>query len=139
MPDRRSRPDYATLYKAADEGEPVSVEELRAAFLAAPDFDERMQQLAPLEQQALGMMVDEPLRLGAVGSAILNLYYGSLAGHYALVRFYEHVEAPESVTQHQVWVDKITKSIESAGDGSKEKPYPVISAAEAQAFLRIRA
>jgi TPR repeat protein len=132
------RPDYDTLYKAADDGEPVSVEELRDAFLAAPDFDQRMQQLAPLEQQALGMMVDEPLRLGAVGSAILNLYYGSLAGHYALVRFYQHVEAPDSVTQHQLWVDKITKSIETAGDGSKDRPYPVMSASEAQAFLRIR-
>ncbi len=132
------RPDYETLYKAADEGQNVSADELREAFLASPDFDQRMQDLAPLEQQALGMMVDEPLRLGAVGSAILNLYYGSLAGHYALVRFYEHVEAPDSVTQHQIWVDKITKSIESAGDGSKERPYPVMSSAEAQAFLRIR-
>ena len=36
------RPDYDTLYKAADDGEPVSVEELRDAFLAAPDFDQRM-------------------------------------------------------------------------------------------------
>ena len=131
-------PDYATLAQAADEGEAVSVDQLRAAFLAAPDFDQRMQQLAPLEQQALQMMVDEPLRLGAVGSAILNLYYGSLAGHYALVRFYEHVDAPDSVTLHQTWVDKITKSIELSGDGSRERPYPVISASEAQAFLKIR-
>jgi TPR repeat protein len=132
------RPDYATLAQAADDGKPVSVADLRAAFLAAPDFDKRMQQLAPLEQQALAMMVDEPLRLGAVGSAILNLYYGSLAGHYALVRFYEHVEAPDSVAQHQVWVDKITKSIELAGNGTREHPYPVMSASEAQAFLKIR-
>jgi len=131
-------PDYATLAKEADEGQNVSVAELRAAFLAAPDFDQRMQQLAPLEQQALQLMVDEPLRLGAVGSATLNVYYGSLAGHYALVRFYEHVDAPDSQAQHQRWVDKITKSIEEGGDGSREHPYPVISSSEAQAFLRIR-
>jgi len=130
--------DYATLSQAADDGKPVSVDELRAAFLAAPDFDQRMQKLAPLEQQALQMMVDEPLRLGAVGSAILNLYYGSLAGHYALVRFYEHVDSPDSVELHQTWVDKITKSIEQSGDGSRERPYPVISSSEAQAFLKIR-
>jgi len=132
------RPDYATLAKSADDGKDVSVAELRAAFLAAPDFDQRMQQLAPLEQQALQLMVDEPLRLGAVGSATLNVYYGSLAGHYALVRFYEHVDAPDSQAQHQVWVDKITKAIEQGGDGSREHPYPVISSSEAQAFLRIR-
>jgi len=130
--------DYATLSQAADDGKPVSVDELRAAFLTAPDFDQRMQKLAPLEQQALQMMVDEPLRLGAVGSAILNLYYGSLAGHYALVRFYEHVDSPDSVALHQTWVDKITKSIEQSGDGSRERPYPVISSSEAQAFLKIR-
>ncbi len=132
------RPDYATLAKAADDGENVSIDELRAAFLAAPDFEERMQQLAPLEQQALQLMVDEPLRLGAIGSATLNVYYGSLAGHYALVRFYEHVDAPDSQAEHQQWVDKITRSIERQGDGSREHPYPVISSSEAQAFLRIR-
>jgi len=131
-------PDYATLSKAADDGQPVSVDQLRAAFLAAPDFDQRMQQLAPLEQQALQMMVDEPLRLGAVGSTILNLYYGSLVGHYALVRFYQHVDSAETATMHQAWVDKITKSIEAAGDGSRDHPYPVISSSEAQAFLKIR-
>jgi len=130
--------EYTTLAKEADEGQNVSVADLRAAFLAAPDFDQRMQQLAPLEQQALQLMVDEPLRLGAVGSATLNVYYGSLAGHYALARFYEHVDAPDSQAQHQRWVDKITKSIEQGGDGSREHPYPVISSSEAQAFLRIR-
>jgi TPR repeat protein len=132
------RPDYETLAKAADDGQNVSVAELRAAFLAAPDFDQRMQQLAPLEQQALQLMVDEPLRLGAVGSATLNVYYGSLAGHYALTRFYEHVDAPDSQAQHQQWVEKITKAIEQGGDGSRDHPYPVISSSEAQAFLRIR-
>lgn len=131
-------PDYTTLAKAADAGEPVSVDELRAAFLAAPDFDERMRELAPLEQQALQLMVDEPLRLGAVGSAILTLYYGSLPGHYALKHFYEHVEASDSVALHQAWIDRITKSIEQAGNGTREKPYPAISASEAEAFLRIR-
>ncbi len=131
-------PDYEALSKAADAGQSVSVEELRTAFLAAPDFDQRMQKLAPLEQQALQMMADEPLRLGAVGTAILNLYYGSLPGHLALVRFYEHVDAPDSVTLHQAWVDKITQSIEHSGDGSREHPYPVISSSEAQAFLKVR-
>ena len=36
-------------------------------------------------------MEDEPLRLGAVGSAILDLYYASLAGHQALAKFYGHL------------------------------------------------
>jgi TPR repeat protein len=131
-------PAYSVLAKSAEAGDPVSAEDLRAAFVAAPDFNDRLQELAPLEQQALQMMADEPLRLGAIGSAILNIYYGSLAGHYALVRFYEHVDAPESVVVHQAWLDKITAAIEHQGDGSRDKPYPVVSASEAEAFLRVR-
>ncbi len=131
-------PSYETLSKAADAGKTVSVEALRKAFFAAPDFDQRMQKLAPLEQQALQMMADEPLRLGAVGTAIVNLYYGSLSGHLALVHFYEHVDAPDSAALHQAWVDRITQSIEKAGDGTSDHPYPVISSSDAQAFLKIQ-
>jgi TPR repeat protein len=131
-------PDYATLVKAADAGEAVSAEALRAAFMAAPDFNARLQELTPLEQQALQMMADEPLRLGAMGGAILNIYYGSLAGHYALVEFYNHVDAPESATEHQAWLDKLTAAIEAGGDGSRDKPYRVVSATEAETFLRVR-
>jgi tetratricopeptide (TPR) repeat protein len=131
-------PDYATLAKAAEAGQPVSAAALRAAFMAAPDFNERLQKLTPLEQQALQMMADEPLRLGAMGSAILNIYYGSLAGHYALVEFYKRVDAPDSAAQHQAWLDKLTAAIEAGGDGSRDKPWPVVSATEAETFLRVR-
>ena len=76
--------------------------------------------------------------VGAVGSAILDVDYGSLTGHVALVRFYQHVDATDTAAEHQVWVDRIARSIEHAGDGSRSKPYPVISASEAQAFLKLR-
>ena len=131
-------PDYAPLVERAKAGEPIPLPELRGAFLATADFNERMQKLAPLERQAMQMLEDEPLRLGAIGSAILDLYYGSVAGHYALVKFYEHVEVPEAVASHRKWLDSITAAIESEGDGSREAPYPVISASEAQAFLKVR-
>jgi TPR repeat protein len=131
-------PPYSVLAKEAENGGPVSAEDLRAAFIAAPDFNDRLQQLAPLETEALAMMADEPLRLGAMGSAILNIYYGSLAGHYALVKFYGHVDATDSVTIHQMWLDKISAAIEKQGDGSRDKPYPVVSASEAETFLRVR-
>jgi TPR repeat protein len=131
-------PAYTVLAKEAESGAPVSAEDLRAAFIAAPDFNDRLQQLAPLETEALQMMADEPLRLGAMGSAILNIYYGSLAGHYALVKFYGHVDAPDSAAVHQAWLDKISAAIERQGDGSREKPYPVVSASEAETFLRVR-
>lgn len=131
-------PEYSVLAKEAESGAAVSAEDLRAAFIAAPDFNTRLQQLAPLETEALQMMVDEPLRLGAMGSAILNLYYGSLAGHYALVKFYEHVDAPDSVAVHQAWLDKIKAAILAQGDGSRERPYPVVSASEGETLLRVQ-
>jgi TPR repeat protein len=131
-------PPYSVLAKEAESGAPVSAEALRAAFIAAPDFNDRLQQLAPLETDALQMVADEPLRLGAMGSAILNIYYGSLAGHYALVKFYEHVDAADSVAIHQVWLDKITAAIQKQGDGSRDKPWPVVSASEAETFLRVQ-
>ncbi|MCE2502438.1 MAG: hypothetical protein J4G13_16550, partial [Dehalococcoidia bacterium] len=71
--------------------EPVDVASLRGAFLARPDFDERLRELVELEAQVLAAIDERPLRLGAVGSAILDLYYGSLAGHQALARFYDYV------------------------------------------------
>jgi hypothetical protein len=63
----------------------------------------------------------------------LNIYYGSLANHYALVKFYGHVDAEDSVAIHQV-ADKISAAIEKQGDGSRERPYPVVSASKPKHF-----
>jgi TPR repeat protein len=130
-------PDYEELATAVAAGERVSVEELRTAFLASPDFNERMQQLAPLERQAMQLLEDEPLRLGAVGSAILDIYYGSIAGHFAMLTFYEHVESEEGAAEHRTWIDRIDGAIRDAADGSRDAPFHVVSASEAQAFLRV--
>ena len=112
---------------------------LRAALLAAPDFDERLRQLTLLERQALALLADEPLRLGAIGSAILDSYYGSLTGHLALARFYREVEAAEQAALHDTWVAAITAAIEGSGDGGDEAPYEVLSSTAALAYLRASA
>lgn len=130
--------DYGSLAERAAAGEMVSVGDLRAAFLASPDFTERMRKLSPLEQQAIALMVDEPLRLGAVGAALLDVYYGSLAGHEALAAFYRHVDAPDAALVHEDWLARIRAYIEADADGSQQSPYPVISATEANAFLASR-
>ncbi|NJN52631.1 MAG: hypothetical protein HC809_13625 [Gammaproteobacteria bacterium] len=130
--------DYASLAQAADEGHEVAPEALRDAFLASPDFNERMEKLSLLEQQALQQMVDEPLRLGGTGSAILDIYFGSLAGHLALAQFYEHLGEAESSATHQAWVERIRVAMERAADGSRGQPYAVVSAAAALAYLRSR-
>ncbi len=131
-----SPPDYLTLAKAADAGAEVSPDALRAAFLASPDFNDRMEKLAPLEQQALRQMVDEPLRLGGTGSAILDLYFGSLAGHLALAQFYEHLGESDSGVVHRAWITRIRDSMQRTADGSREAPFAVVSASDALAYLR---
>jgi hypothetical protein len=131
-------PDYATLAQAADVGEAVSVSDLRAAFLATPDLVERMEKLAQLEAQANQQMVDEPLRLGGTGSAILDLYFGSLTGHQALVRFYEHVDEDDSARRHRHWATRIRADIEDGATGSADAPYRTVSAMEALSYLRER-
>ena len=117
---------------------PVDVQALRRAFLARSDFDERLRELAALEAQVLAAIDERPLRLGAVGSAILDLYYGSLAGHQALARFYTFVDSAEQAAYHERWVAAIQADVARAGDGSLDAPYPVVFANQAKAFLVAR-
>lgn len=117
---------------------PVDVTALRRAFLARSDFDERLRELVGLEAQVLAAIDERPLRLGAVGSAILDLYYGSLAGHQALARFYAFVDSTEQAAYHERWIAAIQDGIERAGDGSLEAPYPVLFANQAKAYLLAR-
>ena len=128
---------YETLSERAAEGEMIDPAELRQAFIAAPDFDHRLRQLTLLERQALGGMQDEPLRLGAVGSAILDQYYASLAGHQALAKFYGHLEATEQSALHESWVAAIRAAIEASAEAT-DAIYRVLSSNEARAFLASR-
>ena len=124
---------YEELVAAVAAGEAVDIAELRRAFAAAPDFAERVDALGALEQQAMQIVDEEPLRLGPLGAAILDRYQGSVAGHFALVRFYEFVEREEAAREHRRWVSRIVAAME--GDGTREKPHVVLSAAEANAYL----
>ena len=110
---------------------------LKQAFLAAPDFDDRLHHLTVLEHQALAGMEDEPLRLGAVGSAILDQYYASLAGHRALAKFYGYLDAAEQAALHESWVAAIRSTIEISAEPPDEI-YRVLSSNEAKAFLASR-
>ncbi len=130
--------DYRELAQRAESGGDVTPGQLRSAFLASDEFNRRMRDLAPLEQQALQMLDSEPLRLGAVGSAILDSYYGSLTGHYALSRFYGHVGADDEQDRHDQWVARITAAIGDGAEGTETAPYQVVSANEAEVLLRMR-
>ena len=139
---------YDELAERAVGGEMVAPRALKDAFLAAPEVDQRLHQLTLLERQVMALR-DEPLRLGAPGSAILDIYYGSLAGHQALARFYGFVEATEQAERHERWAEAIADSIAASARGrnaeagrksgtDQEPAYSVLSSAEAEAFLASR-
>lgn len=128
---------YPEISARITAGEEVAADALRASFIAADDLPERLQRLAPLERQVLQMIEDEPLRLGSIGSAILDAYYGSLAGHYAMKTYYERVESAEAAAIHSAWLDKLMGAIENSGDGERTAPYIVLSASEAETWLRL--
>ena len=120
-----------------DDGpQPSSAAQLRAEFLAGDNLSKRMERLIELESEAVKLMEHEPLKLGAIGSAILDLNPGSLVGHHVLRRFYDHVDAAETATLHGVWADAVKAAMSAGAKGANDAPYNAVTPTEAQIFLR---
>lgn len=130
-------PTYRSMTEAYSAGQQVSVAELREAFFRAPDLASRLDRLGELEAQALAVVEDEPLKLGSIGSAILDTYVGSLTGHYVLARFYDHVGNPKA-DFHRDWVERIRADMTAGGDGTREAPYRAVTPVEARMFALSR-
>ena len=128
-------PTYNQLHDKVVNDEQVRIRDLRDAFQRDVALPERMERLMDLEQQALQMVEDEPLKLGSIGSAILDTYQASITGHYVLSRFYQYLETPEAADLHLDWLRRIREDMERTGDGSREAPYPVATSVEAQMFV----
>jgi TPR repeat protein len=127
-------PTYAELADKVANGETVEVADLREAFLADPELPSNMERLLELEQQALQLVEDEPLKLGSIGSAILDTYQASITGHYVMSRFYEHVETPEAAAAHLEWLERIREYMNGAGEGTRDDPMPAMTSIEAQMY-----
>ncbi len=125
---------YQELADKAANGEHVEVADLRDAFRRDAALPERMERLMELEQQALQLVEDEPLKLGSIGSAILDTYQASITGHYVMSRFYEYVETPEAAAGHLEWLERIRADMATLGDGSREAPYPAMTSVDAQMY-----
>lgn len=113
-----------------------TVASLRTDFINAPDMPANLKRLTELEAQALQLADDEPLKLGSLGTAILDLYYGSLTGHYVMQRFYDHVENTETAALHADWVSRIRADMGKEGAGTVDQPYTAITTVEPVAFAR---
>lgn len=114
---------------------PADAAGLRESFLAEQELSDRLRRLAELESQATRLAEDEPLKLGAIGTAILDICQASLTGHYALQRFYEHLESDEAAASHAAWMYAIKADIVHDADGTPADPYTAMTPAEAQVFV----
>ncbi len=130
-PPPASYPDIASDAVDAERLDPAA---LRNAFVAAPDFGKRMQRLLELEAQALQIIEDEPLKLGTIGAAILDIYYGSQTGHFAMTHFYRHVESAEAVTPHERWLAALQQNMATERDGTLTAPFRVMTPFDAQTY-----
>ena len=127
-------PGYAELADKAANGEVVAIGDLREAFLRDPELPGQMERLLELEAQALQLVEDEPLKLGSIGSAILDTYQASITGHYVMSRFYRHVETDDAMAEHLDWLERIRADMNRNGDGSRERPFPAMTSIEAQMY-----
>ena len=128
-------PTYDDLLIGIDDGIAPDAAAVRRAFVELPDFAVRLGELGRLENQALEVLSDQPIRLGAVGEAILDLCYGSLTGHQALEKFYQYLGSDEDAARHAAYADAIAEAIQASGSGLPDQPYVVLTATEAKSFL----
>ena len=112
---------------------PAAAAGLRKSFLAEENLAQSLRRLGELESQAMQLAVDEPLRLGAIGTAILDICQGSLTGHFALRRFYEHLESPAAAS-HAAWIEAVKTGMVGDAAGTPAEPYAALTPVEAQAF-----
>lgn len=137
----QSRSAEAELATAIENGTSKDVAALRDLFVKSPDFVDRFERMAELESDTIALLSREPLRLGGMGAALLDQFYGNLLGHQAFKLYYEdgRVNELEAAANHGRILELLTRHTADSGDGSRERPYAVFSAGEASAFLSARA
>ncbi len=92
--------------------------------------------VSELESQALLYLDQEPLKLGSIGSAILEKDPSNLIGRLALGKFYSSLGTIETGTDFTESYEESLKVISESGNGSPEKPWVVSSSQAAELFLK---
>ena len=85
--------------------------------------------------QQVERLLDRPIRLGSLGSAILDRLEFSYVGHLAMFHFYEHFEN-EQASVHKAQLDRIVEYMTAQRDGSFENPYRALSPVDALLFVQ---
>ncbi len=110
----------------------------RKTFLTESDLIEKLPSVLAFERQALQLLDDAPLKLGAIGAAIIEIRPASFTGHYALKKFYQHVENSEGVVTHARKLNHLNAALLRSGDGSEEQPYKITTKYDAAIFILLQ-
>ena len=92
--------------------------------------------VSELESQALLYLEQEPLKLGSIGSAILEKDPLNLIGRLALSKFYSSLGTIETGTDFTESYEESLTVVSESGNGSPEKPWVVSSNQAAELFLK---
>ncbi len=92
--------------------------------------------VSELESQALLYLEQEPLKLGSIGSAILEKDPSNLIGRLALSKFYSSLGTIETGADFKESYEESLKVISESGNGSPGKPWVVSSNQAAELFLK---
>ena len=92
--------------------------------------------VSELESQALLYLEQEPLKLGSIGSAILEKDPLNLIGRLALSKFYSSLGTIETGTDFEGRYEESLTVINRSGNGSPQKPWVVSSNQAAELFLK---
>lgn len=103
---------------------------------AKAETNAQLEHMASLEARILALGDEEPLAMGPLGSALIELRPGSLAAHHALAKFYQHVDSQGAAADYGEAFDELTKAALATGDGSPERPFVVLSKADAELLTR---
>lgn len=126
----------ASLEPLRSDVQRISLSDGYADYLSQPDFSELLTHVTALEARIIALSSDEPLAMGALGSALVEIQPASLTGHYALTRFYQHVDASQAANRHEQFFQQLQNQILASGDGSAARPYQVLSKADAELLIR---
>lgn len=124
---------YDELLLLLDQDEEIDTATLTIE-LGESEFDgSDLLELALYESQ-VNLLLPQPLKLGPIGSAILDRFQFSLPGHIALREFYQHVNEP-SAQFHDERSELIRDYMRGTGDGGADNPFRAFTSAQAEMFV----
>lgn len=112
-------------------------EELREAFLNSPDILDRWRELVRRSSELTDRDLAAPGHVELVADSLLLEYPGDLAAHQLHLYVCEETGDAACAAFHRGILRAQIDAIRASGDGSRARPYHVVSDAEAMKFLEL--